>query len=148
MARCINCGKELPPHATICPACGESVHICIGSTASPVETELFEARLRSTGLPYLKQPHRGGGLLRSLSNFSAPGADFFVPAAKQAETLRALGMDTDDITARSAQPESEAPKHGNWKTRILGLLIVAVLLTLYFGLDALLSLIRHLFGAP
>ncbi len=146
MARCAACGNDLPANALACPACGEEVRVHIGSTANPVETELFEARLRSAGLPYLKQPHPGGGLLALLNGFSAPGADFFVPAANCADARRALGY-AEDADA-PAGPETASPRRGGWKTRVLGIGIVAVLLALYFGLDALLSFIRHLFGAP
>lgn len=148
MAHCIACGHDLPPDATVCPACGEAVRVFIGSTATPVETDLLEARLRSADLPYLKQLHRGGGLLRALSGSAAPGADFFVPAARYAETVQALGLDTEKAGAPSAKTAAQVPARGGWKTRVLGLLVVAVLLALYFGLDALLSFIRHLFGAP
>lgn len=147
MARCTACGTELPADAIACPACGKEVRVCIGSTANPVETELFEARLRSADLPYLKQPHPGGGLLALLNGFSAPGADFFVPAATCTEARRALGY-VDDAGASPAGTETTVVRHGSWKTRILGIVIAAVLLALYFGLDALLSFIRHLFGAP
>lgn len=146
MAHCVACGQDLPPNASVCPACGEAVRVFIGSTATPVETELFEARLCSANLPYLKQLHHGGGLLRALSGVAAPGADFFVPAARHAEAIQALGLDAEDV--QSDKTDTQAPARGGWKTRILGLLIVAILLTLYFGLDALLSFIRHLFGAP
>lgn len=148
MKHCMACGDALPPGATVCPACGEAVRIFIGSTATPVETELLEARLHSADLPYLKQLHRGGGLLRALSGSAAPGADFFVPAARYAEAIQTLGLDAEDVRTPSAETDVQAPVRGGWKTRVLGLLIVAALLTLYLGLDALLSFIRHLFGAP
>lgn len=147
MAQNTGCGDKQTQDAPSRPHHEEQPHVLIGSTGTPVETELLEAQLQSAGLPYLKRFHKGGGLFRSLSSSAAPGADFFVPAALAEEAARILGMDTDAMPAPSASAAGN-PARNSWKTQILGLLIVAALLTLYFGLDALLSCIRHLFGAP
>lgn len=147
MGRCSACGEALPENAVTCPACGEPARVFLGATGNPVETELLEARLDSAGLPYMKQAHRGGGLLQLLNGFFAPGADFYVPADRLAEARRALDMEVDGRDASPRAAGTAAQKPGGWKTRLLGLLIVCVLLALYFGLDALLTVIRSLFGA-
>lgn len=145
MPRCPNCHAPLPEDASACPSCGAVVRALLVSTGTPAETAMMEARLQSAGLPYEKHAHAGGGIFALLSAFSSPGADFYVPRARLGEARAALGYEDDGTDAPAAGADGVPAPH-KWRGRLVGLLVIAGLLLLYFGLDAGLEAARRLLG--